>query len=280
MPPTALLSAQPVIDTAERRPAQHLRPYISRYAGFRIEGAAPGVTRGLPSRHVTLMLGLDATFKITGVGSFTSLVGGLHDRPALVEGGGAAQGMHLFLTPLGTRSLLGMPASAIAGNVVDLRDIIGANAGELQNRLREASCWARRFDILDEIFTRMLEEQAVSPELGWAWRRLIADAGRTRIEDLAREVGWSRRHFTERFGTELGVTPKTFARIVCFEHACAMIRTRRGSLAEVAVAAGYYDQSHMTREWHTLAGCAPREWIAEQLPFIQDYELAGVDDQR
>ncbi len=268
-----------VIDTAERRPAQRLRPYISRYAGFRIEGVAPGVTHGLPSRHVTLMIGLGAPFNIAHAGSFTSFVSGLHDTPALVERGRAIKGLHLFLTPLGTRSLLGVPASALAGHVVDLGDVIGTSADELQDRLRGAASWPRRFDILDDVFARALEERPTSREIGWAWRTLIAEAGRIRIEDLANEIGWSRRHFTEQFGAELGMTPKTLARILRFEHACALIKFRRSPLAEVASASGYHDQPHMTREWQTLAGCTPRAWIANELPNLQDYELAADDDR-
>ena len=74
------------------------------------------------------------------------------------------------------------------------------------------------------------------------------------------------------------MTPKTLARILRFEHACALIKGARRPLIEVAAAAGYSDQPHMTREWQALAGCTPKTWIAEELPFVQDYELAGVDN--
>ena len=68
------------------------------------------------------------------------------------------------------------------------------------------------------------------------------------------------------------------------EHACELLlRASRPSLAEAAVHAGYYDQSHLTREWAELAGCAPTAWLAEELhdparmdeefPFVQDAEL-------
>ncbi len=46
---------------------------------------------------------------------------------------------------------------------------------------------------------------------------------------------------------------------------------------DVAAACGYHDQPHMTREWLALVGCTPGTWIATELPFLQDYELAGSD---
>jgi AraC-like DNA-binding protein len=58
------------------------------------------------------------------------------------------------------------------------------------------------------------------------------------------------------------------------------------SLADVATVCGYFDQAHLTREWHTFAGCSPKAWIARDLPFLQDYEIGdcengfhGLDDQ-
>ena len=94
------------------------------------------------------------------------------------------------------------------------------------------------------------------------------------MEALAAAIGWSRRHLTERFHHEVGITPKTLARIARFEHACALLRYGPRDLAGVAVTAGYYDHAHMTREWQALAGCTPTTWIAQELPFLQDYEFS------
>ena len=96
------------VDAAQRLPTACLRPFISRYGGFRISGPSFGATRGLPSRHVTVMVGLGDPFRIVGVGSFTSFVAGLHDSANVVDSANAVEtrgdvaGMHLVLKPLGT----------------------------------------------------------------------------------------------------------------------------------------------------------------------------------
>jgi AraC-like DNA-binding protein len=119
--------------------------------------------------------------------------------------------------------------------------------------LRDAKAWSERFSILDKVLAKRLRQDDRTAGLHWAWRRIATDAGRTRIADLAREIGWSRRHFGEQFRMEIGVTPKTLARIARFEQACALLRGAPTSIADVAAASGYHDQSHMTREWRTLA---------------------------
>ena len=45
-----------VNDFATGVPHPRLRPYVSTYTGYRIEGAAPGVYMGLPSKSLTFIV--------------------------------------------------------------------------------------------------------------------------------------------------------------------------------------------------------------------------------
>jgi AraC-like DNA-binding protein len=47
-------------------------------------------------------------------------------------------------------------------------------------------------------------------------------------------------------------------------------RPERPSLADVAAVCGYYDQPHLNRDFVELAGCPPSEWIATEIPSVQD----------
>ena len=67
-------------------------------------------------------------------------------------------------------------------------------------------------------------------------------------------------------------------RIFRFERAYGLISIRRLPLADVAAACGYADQAHMTRDWNAFTGASPKDWIVNELPFLQDYELSGGDD--
>jgi len=272
---------------ALRAPSEALRPFVARYAGFSSHFTEPAGTihAGLPSRHVHLIVGLSGPIEVVRMPSaaqrpaaFAALVGGLQDAPTLLRQAESSTGIHVLLTPGGVRSILGVPSAAVAGRVVALTDIWGSVGAELIERLNAAAGWPQRFDVLDEVLARRLRTAVVSRETAWAWGRLVRAQGRVRVRELARDLGWSRRHFGERFRNELGVTPKAAARILRFEHACRMIMDERPSLADAAVACGYEDQAHMTREWNALAGCTPRAWIANELPFLQDYEVAGRDD--
>jgi AraC-like DNA-binding protein len=181
--------------------------------------------------------------------------------------------VHVYLEPLGVRCLLGVPAAALASRVVDLGELLGTGAEELRERLLAAPSWGERFQQLDGLLLRVRRDAPEPPpEVAWAWHTLVAVHGNLSVVALAREVGWSRRHLGERFRAALGLAPKQAARVLRFEWACEeLARAPRRPLADLALACGYHDQPHLTREWQALAGTTPAQWIARELPFVQDF---------
>jgi AraC-like DNA-binding protein len=164
---------------------------------------------------------------------------------------------------------------------VPLEAVWGRLADELLDRLSGASTWRDRFAVLDGVLLRALSARVELPsgarrETMAAWDRLTKSAGRVGVATLAAEVGWSRRHLTEQFANEYGVTPRSLAKVLRFERARRMlVRPDRPTLATVAATCGYSDQAHMVHDWHDLAGSSPTAWLdSEVLPFVQDEDEA------
>jgi AraC-like DNA-binding protein len=264
--------------TWERAPAAALRPFVSAYTGYRLEAAPPSVHQGVASPHLTFLLCLDGRVDVLAnadptkpPGSFTAMIGGLHDGPARIAQGDPQTGVQLRLTWRGARALLGLPAVALAGDTVDLDVLLGRRADILLDRLATAGGWTERFALLDAelmaLAARGRGDRGVLPEVGYAWDRLTETGGNLRIEELAREVGWSRRHLAEKFRAETGLAPKAAARVIRFEGACDRLRgPDRPSLARVAAEAGYVDQAHLSRDFRDLAGIPATTWLAERSP--------------
>ncbi len=103
------------------------------------------------------------------------------------------------------------------------------------------------------------------------------------MTEVARQVGYSRRHLSALVGAELAVSPKTWARLARFERSQAAVRRQavrgRLDLAGVAAATGHADQAHLAREWRDLAGRSPTAWLREELPFVQDAAADAEQDE-
>lgn len=279
--------AGPVDEQSCVRPAPPLQPYVSEYAGYRQAGLPPGRHRGLPSPWLTLIFTLDEPLTLAGhpdpgqaPGTYETLIGGLHTRPALIDHQGRQSGIQIGLHPLGARALLGLPAGELASLDLPAEAVLGRCGADLGERLRTARGWPERFGLLDAALLRRLSREpggpgpGPSPEVVRAWQLLARSRGAAPVATLAEDVGWSARHLTARFRQETGLTPKAAARVIRFDHARRLFgaeaRTGRPPLlADLAVRCGYFDQAHLAREFRSLAGCPPSQWLAEEFRNVQ-----------
>jgi len=262
-------------------PAVPLTGLIERYIGYRLAGFEPGIHRGLPSRHLTFIVSIGPTIDVVeqtdprqAPDSYRTVVGGLQAGPAAISYGTVQEGVAIELSPLGARTLLGLPARALWDTSVECADVVGGRGWELWERLQGIADWPGRFAACDSVLLRWLDPRALIPaaEVTHAWRELVRSGGTAPIGHLATEVGWSRQHLTRRFGEELGLGPKLAARVMRFERATAMLRSTPSftTIAQVAAACGYYDQAHLDRDFLDLAGCSPSRYLAEEVPSFQD----------
>lgn len=86
--------------------------------------------------------------------------------------------------------------------------------------------------------------------------RILESHGRVRIEELASEIGISRQHLARQFLHHVGVSPKTFARVMRFRRVIENV-SPDVDWADVALEHGYYDQSHLIADFRELAGTTP-----------------------
>jgi AraC-like DNA-binding protein len=76
-------------------------------------------------------------------------------------------------------------------------------------------------------------------------------------------------HLSERqlrtiFTDTVGISPKHFTRIDRLR--AVLAGAGRGSWSDLAVAAGYYDQAHLTVEFRTIMGVPPAAFVSGRLP--------------
>jgi AraC-like DNA-binding protein len=257
------------------RPAEHLRPFVASYADFDMAGWPPGRHRGLPAGTLVLVVSVGRPLVVRRVGQadlgVAATVAGLRSNPVDILHDGTQRGVQLGLTPRGARALLGLPAAALAQGVWSLDEVVGLPAHELVDRLAGAPGPAERARVLDIVLAGWADDVGYPAAVDRAWGRLTGSAGSVSVTRIAGEVGLGRRQLSQLVRAELGVTPKTAARILRFDRACRCLRSgRAASLAQTAVMCGYYDQAHMTNDWRQFGGCTPGEWMAEELPFVQD----------
>ncbi len=80
------------------------------------------------------------------------------------------------------------------------------------------------------------------------------------IAQLARECGLSPGYFARAFRQAMGVTPHKWLMRKRAEQAKALLWNGELELAQIAIACGFVDQSHLTRVFARFYGLAPGRW--------------------
>ncbi|MFB6890168.1 helix-turn-helix domain-containing protein [Kitasatospora sp. NPDC056327] len=231
-------------------------------AGFRQRVPAPADITMVAHPSVTLFVDLGEgdplLFDARGRRAGGSAVVGLVPGELRIGGraGGRIECLQIRLSPAVAAAVLGAPAE-LGTAVVPLEEVWGRDAGRAEDRLRTAASWDERFTVAADLLGRRLDARpSLDPEVAAAWWRMLTSRGRVRVDGLAEEVGWSRKRLWSRFRSQIGLTPKTAARLVRFDHAAHLLAAGNPA-AWVAAAGGYADQSHLHREVRAFTGATP-----------------------
>ena len=99
------------------------------------------------------------------------------------------------------------------------------------------------------------------------------------IGRLATEVGWSHKHLIARFRQQVGLAPKTAARLVRFRGVLRQVGSdRRLDWGLLAAEAGYADQAHLVREFRQFTGTTPTDFLARTRAAHGEHEINFVQD--
>jgi AraC-like DNA-binding protein len=248
-------------------------------AGFRDRGMTPAGHRVIPHPGVTLAVEFGAGPLIVddaaGWQRRGSLVAGLGLGGAVRVRGENFEAVQVRLSPVVARAILGASPADLDGAVVPLDDLWGREASRIRERLGDVTSWEERFALTDALLARRREAgSSVDPEVAWAWHRIVVGRGLVRVDELAAEVGWSRKRLWSRFRSQIGLPPKSAARLVRFDHAAHRLAAGEGA-ARVAVESGYADQSHLHRDVVAFTALTPATLAGEPWLAIDDLAWTG-----
>jgi AraC-like DNA-binding protein len=206
----------------------------------------------------------DACVDVVWVQGDRLVVAGPATGPALaaLPAGAAAAGVRFRVGAAG--SAVGVPARELRDRNVDLADVWGARAaGRLTARLERAGTAAAAITALvAAVVGRLPPADELDPVVRAA--ALRSAAPRTAVERLAWDLGLGERQLRRRFDDAVGYGPKTLQRVLRFQRFLALAAQpgAAAGLAQLAFAAGYADQAHLTRECRRLSGLTPAALLA------------------
>jgi AraC-like DNA-binding protein len=189
---------------------------------------------------------------------------GLHcsSRTVCTEGGSVLALVHLHPA---AAAMFGVDPERAAEGTWDLAgwwpaSELEALAQAMAQAPDDSTCVAR---LAHAVSDRLAAAEPPAPAIVEAVRRLREEAGGLRIATLAQALAISVDTLERRFRATIGVSPKRFARAVRLR--AAVLSYGAGmALTELAVGAGFYDQSHFIREMRLATGSTPQGLLRGQ----------------
>jgi AraC-like DNA-binding protein len=271
-----VVTAGVVSESVFRAPHPRLEDVIvGEYQGWRELSTEVVRRREVPICALPLIINFGAKFRFVdparpadGPRMLGTFAAGMYDSYVIVESRGDSCCIQVNFTLLGARLFFQLPLSELSNRSLGLDELYGDHSWRVVEALAEAGDWDRRFDLLDALIVeRIARARSPRREIQWAWRKLQETSGKLDVGNLALELGWSHKHLIAQFRDQLGTAPKRLGRVLRFQRTIERI----GALdaprwVELAFDCGYFDQSHMIREFREFAGCTPEEFVGLQLP--------------
>jgi AraC-like DNA-binding protein len=173
--------------------------------------------------------------------------------------------MGVHFKPGGAHAFTGFAVDEVQDRHLAAEVLWGAAALTLTDQLAHAPDAAARFLLLEEaLHRRVVCPAGPHAAVQEAVAVLTRTPGLVPIESLAAQTGLSHRRFIELFRRQAGLPPKLFSRILRFQQTLARVHAapRLPDWCEVAFDAGYYDQSHLIRDFRQFAGLTPAAYYA------------------
>jgi AraC-like DNA-binding protein len=255
------------------QPSVLLVPFVKQYWFLRVDSVAQGSQRAIPSGSMGLVFNrgdricssLEKDFQLRShlFGQSATFVDIHFQKLDLIL---------VVFQPIGAKAFFSMPMNELSGQSIALDALSDPHIMELEGRL---------MDIADNQTCAHLIEQFLLKRLyqfeEYNYKRLTSvisaiNYRENNVSALAHEACLSQKQFKRIFTDYIGVTPKEFLQITRFTKTTYTLQTQpKMSLNELAYKCGYYDRSHLIKDFKIFSGYTPTEFLANCDPY-SDYK--------
>ncbi len=182
--------------------------------------------------------------------------------------------LSIRFTTNGYYKLFGMPQNEFTNRFYELDDVIDVRIQDMIPVLRMTSRPTDRFRILSQWLNRRNCKRERSTKLlsDFVIKYLNQNPDSS-VKQLVQETGFTRKHLVCRFKKEAGLTIKEYQKILRIYRLLKQIdKASQISWAKLAGQFGFYDQSHLIKDFKQYTGLTPTDYLNQQ---AIDKSLAG-----
>jgi len=265
-------------------PDQPLGQYINSFVYYRDYDPEHSIEKLLPDGSVNIIIELDEikryTFEETlkpKTKCIKAWISGMQNAPIFFS---AEKRSCMFVVQFragGSYPFLHIPAAELNDLIIDAELIFGPDILELREKLLECASPEKMFVLAGQWFFHRAKKSTL-PEgvVNFATIQILEKPTINNLQVIASKTGYSQKQFIQIFKKFVGLTPKSYQRIIRFNKTLAEIEKYKSiNWQQISFDCGYYDQAHFINEFKYFSGINPSEYLlqkGEYLNYIPIYE--------
>ncbi len=259
-------------------PGEALSRYIKCYWTLEssLDDAYENKQRIFPDGCIELIFHYGDLFKkysVNGAADFQprSFLHGQLNRYMEIEPSGNIGVFSVRFVPCGLQPFLEMDINEYTGKAISVEEIWGNEGKLVEERMMHAENTMDRIKIIEHFLSGRITMKKNYNSVEHCVNAIIRGRGSLSIDMLSQEVNMGRRHLERKFISSVGLSPKLLSRIIRFQSALQLIeRNQLSTLTEIAYAGGFYDQSHLIKDFKEFSGLNPKQYFSADLDFAKD----------
>ena len=256
---------------AERDPAPHLARFVRCVWSFEDDAGDGSPQRIVPDGRPELVVHCVEPYgEVEGrrvVPQPRILFAGQLTRPLWLRAGAHSRVIGVRFHPAGAHRVLGVPLDPFTDARVSIASLWPDDEAGLWRAIGAETETAGRIAAIERFVEhRIAASGVVEDELvSHCVAAMEAQSGKVSVDEIAAEAGIGRRQLERRFRKAVGISPGTLADILRFRRVFdAIEHDSARPWTDAAAAAGYFDQSHLVRDFRRFVGCTPTEFAASR----------------
>ncbi len=246
------------------QPSAALAPYVKNYWLLKTAGAS-AVARTVPTGMMNLIFHRGRRLLSVHENALhpRAFLSGQERTFADLQYDGQVDMISVMFRPAGVRAFFDLPLGLAYGLQLTAGDLEDRELATLENSLTSTEDDRMCILLIEQfLFGRLMRLAEYNLRRIETAIRLI-NSGETNVSALADAACLSNKQFDRVFSEYVGAHPKEFSRTIRFQRALHKLENNPGiGWATLAADCGYYDQSHMIRDFRALSGYTPGEYVA------------------
>lgn len=170
--------------------------------------------------------------------------------------------------PLGWHPFLHCSMKDVYNSYLPMEDL----EDKALNRLKSSLGSEEKVEVCMELIELFFENRLT--ELGYPYKRIENAVGQLvhsphlDVGALAVNACWGYRQFKRVFTDYVGMGPKEYSKVIRFQRVLYLLQTHpKMEMADVAYACGFYDASHLVKDFRLFSGCSPTQYLSSRRPY-------------